>query len=107
MIIARFYKDSGDKLLGFDISGHAMQDEYGKDIACASVSSAVMLTCNTITEAFKSKAKVSVEENEIMLKLEDSDESAEKAVLGLLAHMYFLSGEFSGKISVKVIEKQP
>lgn len=105
MIIARFFKDSGNKLLGFQISGHAMQDEYGKDIACASVSSAVMLTCNTITEAFKSNAKVSVEENEIMLKLAGSDENAEKILLGFLTHMYFLSDEFAGKILVKVIDK--
>lgn len=105
MIIASFFKDSGDKLLGFQISGHAMQDEYGKDIACASVSSAVMLTCNTITEAFKVNAKVSVEENEIMLKLVDSDEDAEKVLLGFLTHMYFLSDEFAGRILIKVIDK--
>lgn len=105
MIIARFFKDSCNRLLGFQISGHAMQDEYGKDIACAGVSSAVMLTCNTITEAFKSNAKVSVEENEIMLKLENSDKNAEKVLLGFLTHMYFLSDEFSGRILVKVIEK--
>lgn len=105
MIIARFYKNTENKLLGFQVSGHAMQSEYGKDIVCASVSSAVMLTCNTITEAFKSNAKVSVEENEIMLKLVDSDENAEKILLGFLTHMYFLSDEFTGRILVKVIEK--
>ena len=105
MIIANFFKNANDKLLGFQISGHAMQDVYGKDIACSSVSSAIMLTCNTITEAFKSNAKVSVEENEVMLKLVDSDDNAEKVLLGLLTHMYFLSDEFTGRILVKVIEK--
>ncbi len=105
MITANFFKNADNKFLGFQISGHAMQDEFGEDIACASVSSAVMLTCNTITEAFKSNAKVSVEENEVMLKLVDSDDSAEKVLLGFLTHMYILSDEFPGRILVKVIEK--
>jgi len=40
-----------------------------------------MLTANTVTEAFKIKADVAVEENEIILRLEnDSSEEGDKLI---------------------------
>lgn len=103
MIVADFYKSKSDKLLGFRVTGHAGMSDFGHDVACASVSSAVMMTANTITEAFKVEAKVSVLENEIILKLvSDEEEYGDRVLLGLLTHMYFLSDEFSGCIKVKV-----
>lgn len=106
MITADFYKSKQDKLLGFHITGHAGYDDFGLDVACASVSSAVMMAANTITEAFKIDAKVVVEENDILLKLvTDENGYGDKVLLGLLTHMYCLSDEFTGCIKVKVIEK--
>ena len=52
MIVAKFFKSSR-KFIGFQISGHAGFAESGYDIVCASVSSAVQLTANNITEIFK------------------------------------------------------
>ena len=103
MIAADFFKGNDDKLLGFTVAGHAGMAEFGEDICCASVSSAVMMAANTITEAFKIEAKVKVLENEIMLKLvNDSNGDGDKVLLGLLTHLYCLSEEFSGRINVKV-----
>ncbi len=68
MITADFYRDSEGRLLGFEVSGHAGLADEGHDVCCASVSSAVMLAANTVTDAFKLDAKVNVEENDIMLK---------------------------------------
>ena len=105
MIVADFYKSKSDKLLGFRVTGHAGYGQFGHDIACASVSSAVMMTANTITEAFKVDAKVVVEENEIIVKLvSDEQEYGDKVILGLLTHMYFLADEFTGGIKVRVNE---
>lgn len=105
MILAEFVKNKSDRLLGFSVKGHAGFGSAGNDIACASVSSAVMLTANTITEAFKIKAKVDVLENEISLKLEnDQTGEGDKLLLGLLTHLYCLSDEFSGSIRIKVID---
>lgn len=104
MVTAVFYKSSDNKMLGFEISGHAGYAEYGNDIACASVSSAVMLTANTMTEVFNVNAKVKVNEDEILLKLvEDKDGSGDKLILGLLMQMDILSDEFPG--SIKIVTK--
>ena len=103
MICADFFRNEHDRLVGFRITGHAGYADYGEDVCCASVSSAVMLTANTVTEAFKIKADVAVEENEIILRLEnDSSEEGDKLLLGLLTHLYFLAEEFSGRIKVTV-----
>ena len=51
MIFAEFFiKNSA--YVGFKFKGHAGYDDFGNDIVCASVSSAVQLTANTITEFF-------------------------------------------------------
>ncbi len=103
MICADFFKSPDEALLGFCITGHAGYADFGEDVCCASVSSAVMMAANTITEAFKIEAKVGVQENEIMLKLvNDNGGEGDKVLLGLLTHLYFLAEEFSGRIKVNV-----
>jgi hypothetical protein len=105
MIVADFFRDRENRLKGFCITGHAGMADFGEDVCCASVSSAVMMAANTVTEAFKIDAKVSVTENEIMLKLpENSGDEGDRLLLGLLIHMYNLGEEFSGRIKVRVNE---
>ena len=105
MICADFYKSKSDKLVGFRMTGHAGMADYGHDIACASVSSAVMMAANTSTEAFKVEAEVEVSENEIVLRLiSDEKEYGDRVLLGLVTHLYFLSDEYQGCIRVKVID---
>lgn len=43
MIVAEFFRKNGE-ITGFKVSGHAGYDESGRDIVCAGVSSAVMMT---------------------------------------------------------------
>lgn len=103
MIRADFFKDPNDRLKGFTVSGHAGLADLGQDVCCASVSSAVMMTANTVTEVYKIEAKVAVTENEIMLKLgDDPDKNGDKILLGLLIHLYNLCDEFPSGIIVKV-----
>lgn len=105
MIVADFFRSGSDRLVGFRVTGHAGMADYGHDVACACVSSAVMMAANTITEAFKVTAEVNVDENDISLRLEsDVNEYGDRVILGLLTHLYFLSDEFQGCIKVKVID---
>ena len=91
MICADFFRNEHDRLVGFRITGHAGYADYGEDVCCASVSSAVMLTANTVTEAFKIKADVAVEENEIILRLEnDSSEEGDKHISNPHPISYYL-----------------
>ena len=102
MIAADFFKDPSDMLTGFCVTGHAGMADFGYDVCCASVSSAVMMTANTITEAFKIDADVEVDENEIRLSVKKADKNADKLIMGLLIHLYNLCDEFPGHIKLKV-----
>ena len=102
MIVADFFRNESDMLTGFRVMGHAGLADFGYDVCCASVSSAVMMTANTITEAFKLEADVEVGENEIRLDMKKPDENADKVIMGLLIHLYNLRDEFPGHIKLKV-----
>ncbi len=106
MIIAKFYKSSNN-IIGFSISGHAYFDEYGKDIVCASVTSAVQLTSNAITECLKdSSAKVDVFDNNINLFLSNNDfnESSVIFIEALIFHLDILSKRYVNTIKIEYQE---
>lgn len=106
MIKALFTKDANG-YNSFSIKGHAMYDDFGKDIVCASVTSAVQLTANAITEVIGIKAVISVLENEIKLKLpENSPKEAYDFMHALFIHIGILSEDYWGAIELKVLEVQ-
>ena len=104
MIQATFF-GTPKKLSGFSLSGHAGYDDYGHDIVCASVSSAVQMTVNGVTEVLELNANVNVEENLIEMKL--SEQNAQKAqpfLQALLLHLNLLSEDYEGTIQVNLTE---
>lgn len=103
MIQAGFFESNG-KLNGFSIKGHAGYAESGYDIVCASVSSAVQLTANTITEGFGVKAEVSVIGDNIMLELSQPNRNAEVMLEMLKLHIEMLSEEFPKTIKINTTE---
>lgn len=104
MIQANFTKTEG-KLTAFSLKGHAGYDEFGKDIVCASVTSAVQLTANAITEVLKVRADVQVLDNQIRMKLPiNCPQEAFHFMDALLLHLEILSEDYEGTIKVKVSE---
>lgn len=104
MICAKFYRKN-NSLCGFSVSGHAGYADAGEDIVCASVTSAVQLTCNAVTEVLDIKAKVQVLEEEISLKLpEKCDSNAFLFVSSLELHLRVLSETYPGTITVEILE---
>lgn len=98
-----FHKDGG--MLGFQVSGHAGFDRCGRDIVCASVSSAVQLIANGITEILKGEAQVSVEDNLVRLLLKDGRcEGADAFLKALKLHLQLLSEDYPGTIHISCVE---
>lgn len=96
------------RLVGFSVSGHAGAGPFGRDIVCAAVSSAVMLTANTITEYLYCKADVKDTGNKIMFVLKDPGStlamSAIQVIESFKNHLDTLSEDSKGKIKVNVRE---
>ena len=104
MIRVEFTK-SGELLTSFSVSGHAGYDDYGHDIVCASVTSAVQLTANGITEVLKLPAKGDVEENLIRVTLPSRQrEKGQPFLQALLLHLRLLAQDYEGTIQVNLSE---
>ena len=58
------------------ISGHALYDEFGKDIVCAAVSSSVLTTINAILSINPSSIKVD-EGNDLIISIVKKDDTVD------------------------------
>lgn len=96
MIKANFYQKNG-LYCGFIISGHA-GGKYGQDIVCAGVSSAVMLTANTLTDFLMCDCDVKVGNNVTALKLNDYENNPDcrALIFSLKTHLQLLAEDHGG-----------
>lgn len=96
MVKASFYRRDG-LYCGFIITGHA-GGRYGQDIVCAGVSSAVMLTINTLTEFLLSDCSVRIGDNVAALKLGSykTDGEGRALIYSLKTHLQLLSEDYGG-----------
>lgn len=93
------------KLCGCKISGHAGFADSGNDIVCASVSSAVQLTANTLTEVFHINADVIACENSVSIKLPvDFAPEGVKILEGLKLHFDLLKDDYPEFIKINNTE---
>lgn len=99
MIKVRF--SVGDRQLnGFEISGHALFAESGKDIICAAVSSAAYMAANTVTEIIRADAKAQAEDGTMVLTLNEPNTQAETVLRGLELHLTELSKQYPQHIKI-------
>ena len=99
MIKVRF--SVGDRQLnGFEISGHALFAESGKDIICAAVSSAAYMAANTVTEIIRADAKAQAEDGAMVLTLNKPNTQAEMVLRGLELHLTELSKQYPQHIKI-------
>ena len=99
MIKVRF--SVGERQLnGFEISGHALFAESGKDIICAAVSSAAYMAANTVTEIIRADAKAQAEDGAMVLTLNEPNTQAETVLRGLELHLTELSKQYPQHIKI-------
>ena len=101
MISVHFFETQG-KLSGFSVSGHAGYAAYGQDIVCASVTSAVQLTANGISEIVKVPCDVTAEENCVALSLQEENEEAVHFLQALYLQLSILAEDYPKSVRVTV-----
>lgn len=95
------FRYSGDKLCGFTISGHSGYAEEGEDIVCAAISSAALMTANTVTEIRHINAEITQDDGFLSLDLSgDEAAKADDLLAGLQLHLTLLSKEYPQFITV-------
>ena len=93
MIRVRFQTADG-LLSGFHLSGHAGAGEYGQDIVCASVSSAALMTANTITEVIGATANIAEDDGYLSVTVESRIEDCQDILSGFRLHIQAHAEEY-------------
>ena len=91
------------------ILGHAMYDDYGKDIVCAAVSSALQMVTNGLTEILKLKCEIKKNDNNIALKIminnkTDALKSGYAFIESFYLHLKLLAKTYKKTIKVIILE---
>ncbi|MBQ3537435.1 MAG: ribosomal-processing cysteine protease Prp [Clostridia bacterium] len=82
----------------FTIKGHSGFSEEGSDIVCAAVSSAAIMSVNTITEILGVKAEPKVKDG--FLQFEAGGKAARDIIDGLRLHLEGLAEQYPDYVTV-------
>ncbi len=87
---------------GFSVKGHCTTDAFDETgrLVCASVSSAVYLTVNTITDVLGVKAKIRERDGEMTVRLSSVSNECCNLLKGFKLHMLQLSEQYPDCIKV-------
>jgi len=99
MIKIEFYSGING-LCGFEASGHSGNGEYGEDVLCAFVSSACLMTANTVTEVLGLDTDAQSDDGYLKLMILENSSSAQDVLNGLKLHMTELEKEYPENIKV-------
>ena len=103
MTAAKFLSKNG-VLCGFILNGHADDKPAGESVLCAAVSSAALLTANTITEICGCEAAIEEADGFLSLRVLDEIEKAVPHLLGLRLHLAQLQEQYPKHIQVETTE---
>lgn len=97
MITVQFFEENK----GFVISGHSGYAEEGSDIVCASVSSAVYMTANTLTEVVGAEADIKISDGFMELRIREPEHETDILIEGLKLHVTQLSQQYPQYVITK------
>lgn len=86
------------------ILGHAMYDEYGKDIVCASVSTLVISTVNNILSINDKTIKVEQNDSRIIIEYIFKDNIIDILINNMISNLNTLANNYPKNI--KIIDKE-
>lgn len=74
-------KTRDNKLLGFEVSGHAEFEDTGKDIVCSAVSMLTINSINTLEEVLKLKNEIKYSDEENLITLDINTKTLDESKL--------------------------
>ena len=82
------------------ISGHALYDEYGKDIVCASVSSVSICTVNAIISINENAIEATEKEGELIIKINSNDDITSKLIDNMFRCFKTLEKQYPNNVKI-------
>ena len=83
------------------ILGHAMYDDYGKDIVCSACSSIVITTVNGILALNKGSLDYMVSKKGMSINIKNNDETTQILINNMVSLLKELEGNYPDNIEVK------
>ena len=84
-----------------EIKGHALYDDYGKDIVCSAVSSIVTTTINGIISIDCGAILYQVSDGKIVIKIKKDDEITIKLIDNMIDLLKELSSRYPKNIKIE------
>ena len=100
MIQVQVYKETR-KYKKILILGHAMYDDYGKDIVCSACSSIVITTVNGILALQKGSLSYMVSKKGMSIEIKSNDETTQILIHNMVGLLKELEGNYPDNIEVK------
>lgn len=100
MIKVAIEKESA-KFKKVSVLGHAMYDDYGKDIVCAAVSSIVTTTVNGILALDKKSLSYLVSKNGMSITIKSDDITTQILIGNMVSLLKELEKQYPANIEVK------
>ena len=93
---------SDDTVISFEVNGHSGAGEYGSDIVCSAVSSAIYMTANTIIEIMKLNPEAEVRDGYFKFTMNVDDARKSKTITdGLYLHLSELQGQYPNNLKLE------
>ena len=89
------------KYIKISILGHAMYDDYGKDIVCSAVSSIVITTVNGILALDKGSLSYLVSKKGMSITIKNTDEVTQTLLGNMISLLKELESKYPDNIEVK------
>ena len=94
-------KKENRKYKKISILGHAMYDDYGKDIVCSAASSIVTTTVNGILALDKGSLSYLVGKKGMSIDIKSDDETTQILINNMICLLKELEGNYPDNIEVK------
>ena len=83
------------------ISGHALYDDYGKDIVCSAASSIVTTTVNGILALNKGSLDYMVSKKGVFISIKNDDKTTQILINNMVSLLKELAGNYPDNVEVK------
>ena len=95
MILVKVLKEE------IEINGHALYDDYGKDIVCSAVSSIVTTTVNGIISIDSDAILYQVSNGRIVIKIKKDDDVTTRLINNMIDLLKKLSSDYPNNIKIE------
>lgn len=92
---------TNDKYQKITMTGHAMYDDYGKDIVCAAASSIATTSVNGILSLNKESLSYSVNDKGLIIEVVTTDNTTQTLINNMVSLLKDLEEQYPENIEVK------